>query len=100
MDPALDELLMAWETLRAAGEPASTEALCAGRPELAAELERCVGLLEACDRLLSLDVESLESIEMVSGSGPTAAPARRAAPAQVGDYRVLHELGHGGMGVV
>src|SRR5262249_36055316 len=62
-----------------AGRAPDRAQLLAAHPDLAAQLERC-----------------LAGIEFVHRAGQSSATA----PAQLGDFRVLREVGRGGMGVV
>ncbi len=49
----LAELLLEWEDRRAAGRPASPEALCSRMPHLVGPLRVRVAALRAIDRLLA-----------------------------------------------
>jgi len=84
LDEVLDASLQAREEIlrRAAGED----------PDLAAELER---LLEAHHRSAGI----LDSPALLGDSGDRD-PEARDAPARIGIYRVISEIGRGGMGVV
>jgi serine/threonine protein kinase/tetratricopeptide (TPR) repeat protein len=72
------------------GERPSVEEYAAAHPELAGEIRRCFRAL-----LLVEDLKPAASD--LSGS---VAPARGTAPERLGDYRILREVGRGGMGVV
>src|SRR5262249_13950007 len=53
-DPRVDEWLLRWRDLRAAGPGIAPEALCAETPELLAELQRCVKAVEKMERWLGV----------------------------------------------
>jgi len=80
-DPRLVSLLLRWEDLRAAGQPADPAALCAGQPELLEPLREAIARLGAIERTFAV---------------PSAAAASPAIPG----YAIEGELGRGGMGVV
>src|SRR5262245_32101396 len=70
------------------------------RPSLQEYIDRCPELAEEIRELFPALVE-VERVD--EDRPPTPASATAAAPpplAQVGDYRVLREVGRGGMGVV
>src|SRR5262245_365471 len=70
------------------------------RPSLQEFIDRCPAMGEEIRELFPALVEVEQAQEVLDPrSGTRAAPA---APAlrQVGDYRVIREVGHGGMGVV
>src|SRR5262245_25310466 len=72
------------------GERPSVEEYAAAHPELAAEIRRLFPAL--------LMMEDLRPESDDLGGGLTA--ARGAVPERLGDYRILREVGRGGMGVV
>jgi hypothetical protein len=49
----LEELLLRWEELREQGREAGAETLCAGRPDLVAELEQRIRDLNEVDDILN-----------------------------------------------
>jgi hypothetical protein len=63
-----------------AGRSPSHAAVVAAHPELAGELRQCLS-----------GIDFVHRATQAGGSG---------APAQLGDFRILHEIGRGGMGVV
>jgi RNA polymerase sigma-70 factor (subfamily 1) len=71
------------------GERPEVEEYAAGHPELAAEIRRVFRAL--------LTLEDLKPSASECTGGIAAAGA---APERLGDYRILRELGRGGMGVV
>src|SRR6516225_11764787 len=70
------------------------------RPGLQEYIDRCPALADEIRELFPALVE----VERVEDDRPASlgAPARPAAPlpARVGDYRIVREVGRGGMGVV
>ena len=73
---------------------------CEGEPDLLAEVE---SLLEEEDALAGdfLDVPAaLKMVDMMASEGRIAEPEPEEHPTAVGPYRVLKELGRGGMGTV
>jgi hypothetical protein len=83
-DDTVSDLLLEWEERTAAGFPARPEELCRARPELLAELRRCIDLLGFVSPLLDLG----------------ATTSSRAAVPAVPGFEILGRLGGGGMGVV
>src|SRR5215469_244486 len=72
------------------GERPSVEEYAVAHPELAGEIRRLFPAL-----LMMEDLNPAE--DDVTGGG---VDARGAAPQRLGDYRILREVGRGGMGVV
>jgi eukaryotic-like serine/threonine-protein kinase len=87
----LAELVDALAARLQAGEGVDVEAVARAHPEHASELRRLLPALGALDELS-------RSGEPASGLGPAA----EGAPASgvLGDFRVIREVGRGGMGVV
>src|SRR3954466_14710794 len=63
-----------------------------GYPELAEEIRELFPAL--------VKVEQVEEICQDRGEAERADASTPTPPAQVGDYRIIREVGHGGMGVV
>jgi hypothetical protein len=82
----LDELVVAYVKALEAGRQPDRQALLAGHPDLAAELAQYFA-----------DQDALGSL-----AGARACPQQGTPPAQerLGDFRILREVGRGGMGVV
>ena len=76
-----DRILSEWFDAYERGEARSPEELLRAHPELAEELR---------DGLAALGV-----LEFDEGAGRSASP-----PETIGDYRIVREIGRGGMGVV
>ncbi|MBA4064264.1 MAG: hypothetical protein C0501_11230 [Isosphaera sp.] len=81
----LNALLLAWQEARAAGRDVPAVELCADAPELATELAARIVVLRRVGGLCA----------------PTDPhPGGAFPPARLGRYRVVREVGRGGMGVV
>ena len=73
------------------------------RPSLAEYIDKYPELAEQIRDLFPalVEMEQLASVDgALTGPHVPAAPGRGAPPRQLGDYRILREIGHGGMGVV
>lgn len=81
---SLQSLLDEWETLAAAGQEVSPETLCSDRPELAAELRRCIEELKRFERF---------------GSAPARA-STEPFPDRIGPYRIRSKIARGGCSVL
>ncbi len=66
-------------------------------PELAGEIREVFPAMAMMENIAIRD-DSLAGGETDAASG--VAPARSLLPEQLGDYRIIREIGHGGMGVV
>ncbi|HKB35548.1 MAG TPA: serine/threonine-protein kinase, partial [Gemmataceae bacterium] len=106
----LDELLARWSRLRATGEAPSVEELCRDCPELLPELRQRIDDLTAQDvgnRITAFGAPASDyTVDAPSPRGVRASPAYlRPAQAEgelgrLGPYRVLKQLGRGGMGML
>jgi eukaryotic-like serine/threonine-protein kinase len=85
---ALEEYLMALRT----GQPASRAEFLAEHAEIADALGECLSVLEF--------IQSAADYAVGSGGLASASAEPIAVQAQLGDYRILREVGRGGMGVV
>ncbi|WP_165229604.1 serine/threonine-protein kinase [Aquisphaera insulae] len=76
-----------------AGERPSIEELAARHPELAGQIRRLLPAMVRVEQDLTIDPEP--------GPAARAMPAASSGPSrQLGDYRILGEIGRGGMGTV
>jgi serine/threonine-protein kinase len=89
MDRSLDDLLLHWEAKRAQGVVLSAHELCPDAPELAAELERRIRLLERVTPLLTVD-----------HNGAETQPELEPLPATIAGFEVRRLLGRGAQGIV
>lgn len=94
LDARLADLLLRWEQLRAKGQTISPEELCRDCPDLLEELVKGMRALQTIHTLYGTPHEATgAAVPAPLQSAPMGLPA-------VGNYQVLGELGHGGMGVV
>ena len=106
VEARLSELLTRWETLQRSGYSVTAEELCSDDPELADALRHRIEVLSSGS--LSFDAETTDgSAHRPIGGQPASTLAEeigRAVDSSVGvvigDFEILGELGHGGMGVV
>ncbi|WP_145279392.1 serine/threonine-protein kinase [Tautonia plasticadhaerens] len=70
------------------------------RPSLQEYIDRCPELAEEIRGMFPALVEVEQAELDVHRAADPATPPGRPAPAQLGDFRILREIGHGGMGVV
>jgi tetratricopeptide (TPR) repeat protein/tRNA A-37 threonylcarbamoyl transferase component Bud32 len=86
-DGVLAGLLDEYAVKREAGDPADPEAFIRAHPEHADALHRLLPVLDVLDDMIPREVRS------ATGSGT-------ATPSELGDFRLLREIGRGGMGIV
>jgi WD40 repeat protein/serine/threonine protein kinase len=105
-EPSLDEVLAAYLKAQERGQPTPREELLARHPALAAELaeffadfERVEGLVVPLRALRQAAAAQRASPAQV-GAGDSAEPSQRPSLEKLGDYRIVREIGRGGMGVV
>ena len=97
----LNEVLLAYVEDAEAGRPPDRQRLLTAYPELRAELEEFFASHDEVDRLAA-PVRRATREAAVVPSGPAAGKASdlTADIGQLGDFRILREVGRGGMGVV
>jgi WD40 repeat protein len=94
LDERLVDLLIEAEDLRACGCPVRAAELCRDCPELLSELERLLHGTDAIEHLLQPSTAS-----RIGRSAP-ASTIPPDHPPHVRGYRIVREIGRGGMGVV
>ena len=94
-DERLDELLLQWQELEAAGKGVSVEVLCRECPELAEPLQCKIDVLRQFNQFLHR-ATSAEPHVTLDRRGET----RRAPPPKIPGFDIVGQLGLGGMGVV
>ena len=98
-DERLNEILLAYvETCEAGGEPDRHEILAA-HPDLRDDLELFFEGRDRLDRLGGL-VRSRSPLDPFDLSGRLAESTADTEKARLGDFRILREVGRGGMGIV
>ena len=91
-DSVLAKLMEDYLASCEAGQPLSADELAARYPELADEVAACLASLDFIRQAASSAVgNALRGVPAVSGD---------AQAGQLGDFRILREIGRGGMGVV
>jgi tetratricopeptide (TPR) repeat protein len=86
-DPELARVLEGYLAEAEAGRAPDPERLLAEHPALADRLHACLAGLQLVE-------------EAAPNFPPSGPPSAEAAPRQLGDFRILREVGRGGMGVV
>src|SRR5439155_11217298 len=89
----VDELAEEFARRLRAGERPSVEYFAARHPGRAAEVREVLEAVEMTERFKPRPEDSTPLV------GPQSAGAGR-VPAQIGEYRIIREIGRGGMGVV
>jgi serine/threonine protein kinase/WD40 repeat protein len=92
-DPAFDLLVDELIARLQAGEPPDWPALAREHPEYVGRLRSMAGALQALGDLSRAGSSALSGVAPLSG-------AEEAVPGVLGDFRILREVGRGGMGVV
>ena len=94
LNTPIANLLLRWELLRAQGKNVSPEELCRDCPELLGELVSGLSSLQTT-------IHSLHGTpQEFTGSLPGSTQSDSFGLPTIGDYQILGELGHGGMGIV
>jgi serine/threonine protein kinase/WD40 repeat protein/tetratricopeptide (TPR) repeat protein len=92
-DPAFDLLVDELIARLQAGEPPDWPALAREHPEYVGRLRSMAGALQALGDLSRAGSSALSGVAPLAG-------AEEAVPGVLGDFRILREVGRGGMGVV
>jgi hypothetical protein len=99
-DRQLGEVIVAWRQAAEAGQPLDREQILAEHPELAEDL---AAFFEGQDRLepLAAPLRGLVNggMALLPGSG-TRPGEENAEGMTLGDFRIMREVGRGGMGIV
>lgn len=97
LSPLLDEIL----DLDADGRRAALARLTLATPDLVADLEALLAADDRADDALqrSVHAESIAFLDNVAGEA-TADVSTETPPDRIGDWRIIREIGRGGMGVV
>lgn len=88
----LAQILDAYLAAREAGRHPDKQQLLADHPEFADELQDCLASLEFIGTAVSPAVEREAGVDDADSVAPSAEP--------IGDFRLIREIGRGGMGVV
>ena len=108
-DPRLAEAVEEYRAALRSGRRPDREALLARHPDLAEALAGCLDTLEFVDAAAEDLDACLAALRFIgrAAHGPRSVAAAVAesqppeqAPGQLGDFRLLREVGRGGMGVV
>ncbi len=91
----IDDLAEAFLARRRAGEPVTPEEFAASNPDLAEEILALFPALVMMEELGNDSGDRTATVAGSSGSLPAGLPVQR-----LGEYRLLREVGRGGMGIV
>src|SRR5439155_6924514 len=95
-DPRVIQALDTYLTALEAGRPLDRRAFLAEHAEIAAPLEKCLDGLEFVQKL----APELSQSSAAPAHDPAAPAAEIASATPLGDFRIVREVGRGGMGVV
>src|SRR4051812_5707972 len=93
----LAEILLEYIEGRGTGRRAGRDELIARHPEFAADLREFFAGRDQVERVAAPLRDALDLV--ASGAGPLAVP-HADQPGTLGDFRIVREVGRGGMGVV
>jgi serine/threonine protein kinase/Tfp pilus assembly protein PilF len=100
-DEQLGEILASCLEAVEAGKPLDRDALLARHPEFAGDLERFLAQHEHIDRLAApLRDVARAAAPTPQGAGATAVEVGAVVAGTLGDFRIIREVGRGGMGIV
>ena len=94
------DLVDRWEQLRQVGVAATAEELCGDCPDLVDEMREWVSALKATDWLCDAETGSETDTAAARGEPAAQPPKEPFQQFTIGEYTVLGEIGHGGMGSV
>ncbi len=98
LDAELAEVLDEYLLACAAGTAPTRAALLERHPELAEQLDACLSSLDFIQRATTSAPVALHP--GISEEGAVGRPSHARTPVELGDYRLLREVGRGGMGIV
>jgi mono/diheme cytochrome c family protein len=95
----IEELMLRWEAARQAGQRLAVEDLCAGFPELTAEVRSRIQAILAMEGILGVEEDDRNRTLITPTEGVEVVPETDSLPAIQG-YEILRVVDRGGMGVV
>jgi serine/threonine protein kinase/tetratricopeptide (TPR) repeat protein len=95
-DPRVTRAALEYLDALRAGRRPDRQQFLARHPDIALALAECLDGLE----FIHAAASQLHRSAAASPPGPSAGPTDHPAPANLGDYRILREIGRGGMGIV